>query len=260
MRCNFVYIYIFLLSFINAKAQNSHAEEITVDTIKIVNNSIKKIDSTIMSGYTTNNTLYPKAFKENFRKKYQSEEFNYTTTKPRVSLWQKLLAKISQWLRHIFGEVDGKKALDYTGVFLRILAFLFVGSILYLLVRYLISKEGNVFFSKKPKKINIDTQEINEDIHGINFPEKILEFENRKEFRYAIRYHFLYILKKLSDKKLIEWNGEKTNQDYLKELKSESQRNLFSEMIHVFEYVWYGEFEINEMDYIKLKNKFSDGI
>lgn len=257
MKRSLIYIYFFLLCFIHAKAQESYVEEVTVDTVQISNNTIKKIDSTIMSGYSTDNTLYPKKFKENFRKKYQTEEFDYTITKPRVSLWQKLLAKINEWLRSLFGEIDGGKTLSYTGLFLRVLGFLFVGFILYLVISYLISKDGNIFFSKKPKKINIEAQEINEDIHEINFPEKILEFENKKEFRYAIRYHFLYVLKKLSDKKLIEWNGEKTNHEYLTELKSETQRNQFSEMIYVFEYVWYGEFEIDETNYKSLKSKFS---
>lgn len=261
MQSNSLLFLIFLLSFNFFKAQDNYVEEIAVDTVEIKSNSnsSRKIDSMIMSGYTTDNALYPKKFKENFRKKYQTEEFNYNTTKPRVSLWQKLLAKIQEWLRSVFGEVDGTKTLDYTGMFLKILAFLLVGFLLYIIISYFISKDGNFFFSKKSKKININAEEITEDIHEINFPEKILQFENKKEFRYAIRYQFLYVLKKLSDKKLIDWNTEKTNHDYQKELKSKNQKELFAELVYIFEHVWYGEFDINEENYLILKNKFLKG-
>ena len=68
------------------------------------------------------------------------------------------------------------------------------------------------------------------------------------------------VLKKLSDKKQIDWNTEKTNHDYLKELKSESSKTNFAELLYIFEYVWYGEFEINEEAYLQFKKKFEANI
>lgn len=144
---------IFILSFTFTKAQDSYVEEVTVDTVEIKSNSSRKIDSIIMSGYATDNVLYPKKFKENFRKKYQTEEFNYNTTKPRISLWQKLLAKIQEWLRSVFGEVDGTKTLDYTGMFLKILAFLLVGFLLYILISYIIQKMAIFSLARNRRKL-----------------------------------------------------------------------------------------------------------
>ena len=67
---------------------------------------------------------------------------------------------------------------------------------------------------------------------------------------------FLNVLKNLSDKKLIDWNVEKTNHDYLKALKTEQSKTVFAELLYIFEYVWYGEFEVNEETYHQLKKKF----
>ncbi|MEI7487385.1 MAG: hypothetical protein WCJ72_08235 [Chryseobacterium sp.] len=54
------------------------------------------------------------------------------------------------------------------------------------------------------------------------------------------------MLKKLSDKKSINWNPEKTNKDYVTELKVPNLKNEFSNLSYIFEYVWYGEFSIDE--------------
>ena len=76
------------------------------------------------------------------------------------------------------------------------------------------------------------------------------------DYRSAVRYQFLFILKKLSDKKLINWNPEKTNKDYAAELKAPHLKNDFSNLSYIFDYVWYGEFSIEEQSYQKFKNKY----
>ena len=117
-------------------------------------------------------------------------------------------------------------------------------------------KEGNLFFGKKNKKVEINAEELHENIHEINFPESIAKFERQGDFRSAVRYQFLFVLKKLSDKKQISWNPEKTNKDYLMELKAEHLKNEFSGLSYIFDYVWYGEFSIDEQAYLTFKNQY----
>ena len=95
-----------------------------------------------------------------------------------------------------------------------------------------------------------------ENIHEINFPESILGFERSGDYRSAIRYHFLFVLKKLSDKKRINWNPEKTNKDYVRELKADHLQEEFSKLSYIFDYVWYGEFSIDEESYEKFKEQY----
>ena len=135
-----------------------------------------------------------------------------------------------------------------------------LGFVLYILISYFISKEGNFLFRKNKKKISIEYEEIIDNIHEIDFKDKLMNAEKNKDFRSAIRYQFLNVLKKLSDKKQIDWNTEKTNHDYLKELKTESSKTNFAELLYIFEYVWYGEFEINEEAYLQFKKKFEANI
>ena len=244
---------IIFLSFTSGKAQEDYNQVLESDSAyqKTYDNAAI-IDSVITSGYVTDNAYYNRKFKDDFRKKYQTDDFNYKTNKPKKTGWDGL----AKWLRDLFGNQTGA----WAGVFIKLFGFLVLGFVLYILISYFISKDGNFIFRKNKKTISIEDEEIIENIHEIDFREKLMNAEKNKDFRLAIRYQFLNVLKKLSDKKQIDWNTEKTNHDYLKELKTESSKTNFAELLYIFEYVWYGEFNINEEIYQPLKNKFEADI
>ena len=216
-----------------------------------------KSDSDLKKIPVSNEVVFPKKFAENFQSKYKSEEFDYTTIKPRESLWEKMKKKIAEIMRAIFGEVDPLKTSNYAEIILRFFAIIIIGLVIYFLLKFLLGKDGNYFFGKKNKKLNIAEQDLEENIHEINFPNSINDFERKKDYRSAIRYQFLFVLKKLSDKKLLEWNPEKTNKDYLAELKDKNQKSEFKELVYIFNNIWYGEFEVDEKSYNRFKEKFN---
>ena len=215
-----------------------------------------KVDSILKNNPETTNTIYPKTFDPNFKNKYKGEEFDYTTIKPKESLWEKITRRIKKIIESVFGELNPGKATSITEVVLKLFGIIVIGFALYFIIRYIVGKDGNFFFSRKNKKVNIQSGDLHENIHEINFPETILEFEKKGDFRSAIRYQFLFLLKKLSDKKLIDWNPEKTNRDYLYELKSEKLKENYKQLAYIFDNVWYGEFDIDENDYQYYKTKF----
>lgn len=215
-----------------------------------------KADSLLKIKPSTDNLVYPKSFDSQFRSKYKGQDFDYTTVRPRESLWQKIQKRIIKILESIFGEVDPSKASSYAATIMRIFGILIIGFVLYVLVKFLLNKEGNFFFGKNNKKIDIRNQDLHENIHEINFKEAIEGYEKQKDYRSAIRYQFLLILKKLTDHKHLNWNPEKTNKDYLAEVQNESLKSSFKELVYIFDYVWYGEFEVNEDNYNHFKQKF----
>ena len=227
-----------------------------LDSTMIVMDEDYYSDSIMRGNITTDNIIYPKKFKDNFQSQYKGEEFDYTTIKPRESLWQKIKRRFGEIFESIFGKVDPLSTMKYTEVILRIFGIIIIGFVLYFLIKFLTGKEGNFFFSKKNKKLNISNQDLSENIHEINFTDTIGSFERQRDFRSAVRYQFLFTLKNLSDKKMIQWNPEKTNYDYLTEIKSTEMKTGFKELAYIFDYVWYGEFDINENNYNHFKQKF----
>ncbi|ASK31709.1 DUF4129 domain-containing protein [Chryseobacterium sp. T16E-39] len=255
----FFLLIFFSLGFTYAQngGDSSPVEEYIEDSLSTGHyKNMYRADSVLIKHPISDNTVYPKKFKKDLKERYKGSEFDYTTIKPKESFWQKLQRKLARIIEGIFGENSFGTSAKITTIVMRLFAIVLIGFLLYFIIRYLISKDGNFFFGKKNKKVNIHTEELHENIHEINFPESISQFEIAGDYRSAVRYQFLFILKKLSDKKLIAWNPQKTNKDYVAELKAEHLKKEFSNLSHIFDYVWYGEFSINEQDYLKFKSQY----
>lgn len=233
------------------------AAEVYVDSMDTGHyRNMYRADSVLQKNPVGENTVYPKTFKPNVPSRYEGKDFDYTTVKPRMSFWEKLMNKIGRLLDSIFGETVFTKTGNIAGILFRLFVILLVGFLLYFIIKYAIANGGIPFFGKKNRKVDIRDEELHENIHEINFPESILKFEKAGDFRSAVRYQFLFVLKKLSDKKLIAWNPEKTNKDYLAELKAPYLKDRFYDLSYIFDYVWYGEFTIDEEAYLKFKNQY----
>lgn len=212
----------------------------------------------IPENYSTNDVVTERNFTENFRNKYKGDDYNYTTIKPKTSLWERIAKRLQKIFDSIFGKVNFDKTNEVTALVLRIFAILLVAFLLYFLIKYLLTKDGNWFFSKSNRKVEIQENDLNEDIHAINFETSIAEFERTGNYRFAVRYRFLQLLKKLADKNIIDWNTEKTNKDYVAEMSKHALNSEFRDVSKIFEYVWYGEFEVNRESYNKFRQKFEN--
>ncbi|MBW8524639.1 DUF4129 domain-containing protein [Chryseobacterium chendengshani] len=256
---------LFLFSFVLSDAQeadstvvyNDYYEESYSDSLSTPHyKNMQRADSVLLKNPVSENTVYPKSFKENIKSRYKGNEFDYSTSKPRESFWDKLMRKVLKIVQSVFGETSLESSAKITTTIIRLFAIILVGFLLYFIVKFLIGKNGNLFFGKRNKKVVITDEELHENIHEINFPESIVAFERSKDYRSAIRYQFLFVLKKLSDKKLILWNPEKTNKDYIAEFKVPLLKEEFSNLSYIFDYVWYGEFNIDDQSYLKFKEQY----
>lgn len=75
-------------------------------------------------------------------------------------------------------------------------------------------------------------------------------------FREAIRIQFIFILRDLSQKGWIAWEKEKTNLHYLREMIGRQEHRPFSDVVTIFEIVWYGNRELSEQDYKSVAPRF----
>lgn len=235
------------------------AQEVVLDSIvPLYQKTQRPVDSLINTGYQTNTPLVSRHFSPDFQNKYQSKDFDYTSVKPRESLSSKIERMLNKILELIFGKVDPHKVHNSANLIFRLLAIVIIGLVLYFVLKVWIGKEGNFFFGKKSKKIKIQVGDLSENIHEIDFQQSIAHFETKEEYRYALRYQFLRLLKRLADKNLIAWNPEKTNRDYLKELKKPLLKENFRSLSYIFENVWYGEYAIDAETYHVFKKKFEE--
>ena len=151
------------------------------------------------------------------------------------------------WLDNVFSSI-------ITRVIFWTLAGIFV---LYILYKLFLT-EG---YSKRKTSAQTPAEpEISEEIitGESDFDRNISQAIRSSNYRLAVRYQYLRTLYKLADKHFIELAADKTNYQYVRELKNRDYQNNFASLTLNYEYVWYGEFNINENVYRKIAARFSE--
>ncbi len=194
---------------------------------------------------------------KNLKQKYNSDEFNYDEkfSESNASAWERFWRAVGQFFEQLFNFGNAEKTLSGLEILMRIIAVLIILFVVYMIAKIIINKEGGWIFSASAKKIII-TQNTEENIHTLDFKVIINKALHDKNYRLAVRYYYMWLLKSLTDKGEIEWDIEKTNGDYYKEIKSESLKQDFQFLSYVYEYSWYGEFEISDADFSKTETAF----
>ena len=178
------------------------------------------------------------------------DEFIYEQPlETRPNFLKVLFQKFFQWLVFIFGNEA------------------FAWLVLVLLVIVGLIGLGFAFYGifGVGKSIPIYSKETNgldylvktENIHELNFVDEIDLAVEQKDFKRAIRLVYLYTLKLLSDQKIIDWIPSKTNHDYLYEIKNDHFQQQFSTLSYYFEYVWYGDFQADAVQFREMNYAFS---
>lgn len=249
--------------FFNAPAFGQEYDSVfsEVDSVEQVQQAGNPFDgmlaseSLLIEKPQTENIIYTKKFKENLSSRYKGQDFNYTTETPEESFLDRLMRKINAFLNSIFGYSNVNTSFNLGKIILIIFVVILVGFLIYFLIKYWVSNNMS-FFVKKNSQIDIREENLHENIHEINFSDTIVKFENSAEYKLAVRYQFLLVLKKLSDQKLISWNPEKTNADYTNEIKDKNLKDRFSDLALIFDYIWYGDFGVDHNSYLKFKEQF----
>ena len=218
-----LYILILLPLCFNISAQNQDSLKYDIDG-KITIRSSEKIND----------------FLNNDEFKYDKEDI-----KPPESLWQRFW----KWVGDLFRLIDrGGKPVSYT------FYVIFFAVLLFVIIK-LIGLNYQTLFIRRLKIKAPDIEVFDEDIYSLDFDKIISEAVNNRDYRKAVRYLYIMFLKTLTDNEMIEWEINKTNKDYRKEMKKTKYFQTFKNLTFVYEYVWYGEFHINEKQFNNYKNR-----
>lgn len=95
-----------------------------------------------------------------------------------------------------------------------------------------------------------------EDIHESDLERFLREALAEGNHKLAIRVYYLMIIKGLSEKQMIKWKKDKTNNAYVREMKKTEHYERFRDITRSFEKTWYGEKEIQQADFQRLEPQF----
>lgn len=195
-------------------------------------------------------------FESNFKEKYKSGEFEYEVKVAEKNIWERFKEWLAYWFRKIFGlssNSSSSKAVEWT---LKILAGLIVGYVIFLIVKIILNKEGKWVFGKSTTKKIYTDEEIEKNLIYVDFEKLVHETLAKGDNRLVIRYYYLWLLKRLSEKNIIDWHVEKTNSDYLYEIHAADLKTDFQYLSYLYNYIWYGEFEMTEQTFQNAKGAF----
>ncbi|AQG82048.1 hypothetical protein AWR27_23785 [Spirosoma montaniterrae] len=126
-------------------------------------------------------------------------------------------------------------------------------------VIYLLRKAEmlNFLFPKKTQIAELPYEGVTENIYEINFDTAIEEAITRQDFRLAVRLMYLQTLKYLDEAGQINYQPDKTNRQYVYELANSPQQDEFETLTRQFEFVWYGDFPVDDALFSVVKAKFT---
>ena len=148
-----------------------------------------------------------------------------------------------------------------TSIVLWTLAAIFIAFVLYKLFL-----GGGSPFKKKTRSMPQATQDLVEEelSSESDFDAMIRQAVGKGNYRLAIRYQYLRSLHRLADKHFIEMAADKTNYQYVRELAgrgpavNQQFQNDFASLTLNYEYVWYGEFSVDDVIYNRIARGFND--
>lgn len=131
----------------------------------------------------------------------------------------------------------------------RIIMFLFmailVGLLVYLILRY--GKNKRDVKNKQPVKIKLeDVKALEENLPDTDLEPWLREALDQKNYELAIRLYYLRVVQALSEKKMILWKKDKTNQKFIEELYSSVFYKPFTQLTYFHDLIFYGQRPVTE--------------
>jgi uncharacterized protein DUF4129 len=239
----FLYLVFFMLiANLGLAAKTKHVPAVLKeDTASVVN--VRQFDTVALKAYS------------------KQPEFQYKENAYTPSLWIRFWRWFWQWLDRLFKRGSPRKGGSISAFWALFFKYLFIAlgiaAVVFVVLR-LIGVDIQNVFRRRSASAAIPYSEFFEDINAIPFDSEIENAVAKHNYRLAVRLLYLKCLKQLSDAGQIEWQIDKTNSDYVKELKNDEQRSAFRGLTRQFEYVWYGEFLIDAPVYSNISLSFQD--
>lgn len=123
---------------------------------------------------------------------------------------------------------------------------LIIGAVVFFLIQMLKIRFKGLVKKKSDEAVAIEEVIDIEDIKNMEFEDPIKQAIDAGQFRKAVRLLYLKALRQLQDRSMIDWTKEKTNRQYLREIRSKELKPAFQDITFIFEYIWYGEFPVDK--------------
>jgi len=190
-------------------------------------------------------------FSEKEKKKLKSDEdFWYANTDFKKEEEQEQTGERYGWLEKLFRFLGNPTV--HTILWVLMILILLGGFIIYL------NNNRAAFFGSRGRKISplAGMKELSDNIFEIDFDTHIGTAVQEGNYRMATRLLFLRLLRNMNNQGVLAYQIDKTNMDYLFELKGSDHFKDFAVAARNYEYIWYGKFDLTPEQFGHLKGSF----
>lgn len=160
---------------------------------------------------------------------------------------------IGKWLREQLQRLFRTKALGFVFQNMNYVIMALAALVVILVIRKL-SLSGLVYRKDKTYAsfvLNNAQEEMNIDPNLM-----ISEAVKNKDYRAAVRYYYIKSIRQLAGKDLINFQTNKTNSQYIKELREPEIKKTFQKLTLLFEKTCYGGRTLEETHFEEARNLF----
>lgn len=204
--------------------------------------------------------LQPVPFDKNFLQEVRNhKDYDYSLELDNSSWWSSFKSWLSNvwnfFLDSLFKNLFPESIPPYVVDLLK--AFFILVAISLIVWLYIRLNPGKAWVKTK-RRSEVLFSEDDRIIRTEDIPKLIAEAEANMNFRLAIRYYYLLILKQLKDAKWIDYKIDKTNKQYKEELKTTPYKSQFNRITKLYDFIWYGDFNLKENEYAEAKLSFEN--
>ncbi len=167
------------------------------------------------------------------------------------SFKDRFISQVIRFLNLIFGNPVGN-------FILRLFLYTTIAFLVLVLINQVIG--GNLInvFNKKKSNSSFSLAIREEEFQTLDLNALLNEAVKKSDYPTATRYLYLITLRMLDEHKLIIWGMEKTNIDYEREFSGHKGSTTFNSLTSYYEFVEYGDFEIDKAGYLVVDRLFND--
>lgn len=208
--------------------------------------------------YDRDGTITPISWDDSIIEQYKEDDnFNYEEIVEEETWWddfKRWIAEVwHQLIESIFGNISPGPFLTFLT---KVLPWMIVVGLLVFIVWVFYKLNPGARFFKSPEAPEVFFTEEEEIVKRKDIKKLISKALEAGDFRLAIRYYYLLILKKLTDAEVIDYEFDKTNSDYISEIQEENIQIQFIKVTTLYDYTWYGSFDVTRENYEKAERTF----
>lgn len=131
---------------------------------------------------------------------------------------------------------------------------LLIAFFLFVIYRVMVVNNLFLFYRNKQAKPILENDEGG--IEDEDLDEKIIKSVHENQHRMAVRFMYLKALRLLNDRQWIRFHAQATNYEYVNQMSGHTMGEEFRFLTRIYDYVWYGEFALNEEQFKIVHNNF----